>query len=167
MKIVYRITEQDYMEARDLFVANEPWYRRRSRWLMPWVGGLLIALQVLYIITVPDRNPAIPAFGFLIGIYLLYCGFAIRRYFRRLYRNDKRFQHDFTAEISEDGIHIVTPNAETQMKWSNFIRILESDTIFMLFHAEWIFNIFPKRAFDPSEVPQFRDMAQRNISPRT
>ena len=62
---------------------------------------------------------------------------------------------------------MVTPNAETQMKWSSFIRILESDAIFMLFHAELIFNIFPKRAFDPSEIQQFRELAQRNIPLRT
>ena len=134
---------------------------------MPWVGGLFIALQVVYLVVVPDPNFAIPAFGFLIGIYLLYCSVAIRRYFKRLYRNDKRFQNDFTAEIAEGGIHMVTPNAETQMKWSGFIRILESDAIFMLFHAELIFNIFPKRAFDPSEIQQFRELAQRNIPLRT
>ena len=35
MKIVYRISEQDFMEARDLFIANEkPWYRKVSRRLL-------------------------------------------------------------------------------------------------------------------------------------
>ena len=39
MRIVYRISEQDFMEARDLFIANEkPWYRKLSRRLLPWVG---------------------------------------------------------------------------------------------------------------------------------
>jgi hypothetical protein len=36
MKIVYRISEQDFMEARDLFIENEkPWYRKVSRRLLP------------------------------------------------------------------------------------------------------------------------------------
>ena len=34
-RIVYRISEQDFMEARDLFIANEkPWYRKVSRRLL-------------------------------------------------------------------------------------------------------------------------------------
>jgi hypothetical protein len=45
-----------------------------------------------------------------------------------------------------------------------FIRALESDKIFMLFHAEWIFSIFPKRAFSPGEVEQFRELVRCNIS---
>jgi hypothetical protein len=34
----------------------------------------------------------------------------------------------------------------------------------MLFHAEWIFSIFPKRAFGPGEVEQFRELVRCNIS---
>jgi hypothetical protein len=31
------------------------------------------------------------------------------RYFRRAYQKDHRFKRDFTAEISDQGIHVVTP----------------------------------------------------------
>lgn len=165
MKIVYRISEEDYIGARDLFVANErPWYRRVSRRLMPWIGALILITQVVYLLRVPDRNPAVVACGFFVGAYFLYCGFAIRRYFGRRYRNDPRFQHDFVADISEAGIHLVTPTVESQIKWASVVRFLESDKIFMLFHAEWIFNIFPKRAFATGEVDEFRELLRRNTS---
>jgi len=163
MKIVYRITEKDYMEAQDLFVANEPWYRRISRRLLPWLGGLMIAIQVVYLTTTSDNNPALVLLGLLVGLYLLYCGFALRRYFRRRYRTDKRYQHEFTAEVSEEGVKVQSENAQSQMKWSTFTRFLESDNIFMLFHAEWVFNIFPKRAFTPEETAEFRELARRSI----
>jgi hypothetical protein len=164
MRIVYRISEQDYLAARDLFVANErPVYRRISRRLMPWIGGFLLVTQVAYAAIVPRANPALTAFGALVGIYFLYCGFALRRYFRRSYRKDRRFEHDFTADVSDDGIHIVTTTAEAEVKWAGFVRFLESDEIFMLFHAEWIFNIFPKRAFAPGEADRFRELLRHNI----
>ena len=168
MRIVYRISEEDYMGARDLFVANErPYYRRLSRRLMPWLGGFILIAQLVYLAEVPGRDPVLVGIGFLIGLYLLYCGFAMRRYFRLRYRKDRRFQNDSTADISESGIHIVTPTDDCQMKWASFVRFLESDNIFMVFNAEWIFHVFPKRAFAPGEADEFRDLLRRNVSPGT
>jgi hypothetical protein len=163
MRIVYRITEQDYVNACDLFVANEPVYRRLSRRLMPWIGGILLLIQIVYIVSVPDANRAAVGFGSAISVYFLYCSFALRRYFRRRFRKDRRFQHDFTTDILEDGIHVVTPTAESQMKWENFVRFLESSDIFMLFHSDLIFNILPKRAFAAGEVDSFRELLRRKI----
>ena len=165
VKILYRITEQDYLEAHSLFAANEPVYRRLSRRFMPWIGAILLVTQLTYLAIVPDANRVTAALGSAIGVYFLYCGFALRRYFRRSYRKDRRFQHDFTTDISEDGIHIAMPTAEAQLKWGNFIRFLESDDIFMLFHSDLIFNILPKRAFAADEIDQFRELLRRKIAP--
>jgi len=168
MKIVYRISEQDFMEARDLFIANEkPWYRKVSRRLLPWIGAFVLLMQVFYLAVVPHRDIGFTVIGFLVGFYLLYCGFALRRYFRRLYQNDHRFKHDFTAEISDQGIHVTTPFSEGLLKWNSFIRFLESEDIFMVFIAQWNFIIFPKRAFTPGEADEFRAVLQRNIAPAT
>jgi hypothetical protein len=57
------------------------------------------------------------------------------------------------------------PTAEAQLKWGNFIRFLESDDIFMLFHSDLIFNILPKRAFAADEIDQFRELLRRKIAP--
>ena len=168
MKIVYRITEHDFMEARDLFIANEkPWYRRLSRRLMPWIGGFVLLMQVIYLIVVPRRDIGLVVIGFLVGFYLLYCGFALRRYFRRLYQKDQRFKHDFTAEISDQDIYVITPFADSHMKWNGFVRFLESSDIFMVFIAQWNFIIFPKRAFAPGEADVFRAALRRNIAPES
>jgi YcxB-like protein len=162
MKVVYRVTEQDFVNARDLFVANEkPWYRRYSRRLLPWVGAVVLVTQTLYLILVPHRDIGFTLIGFLAGFYLLYCGLALRFYFRRAYRKDHRFKHEFTAEISDDGVHIVTPFSDSLVKWSGFVRFLESNEIFMVFIAPWNFIVFPKRAFDPGEAVEFRSLLQK------
>ena len=166
MKIVYRISEQDFMEARDLFIANEkPWYRKASRFLMPWIGGFVLLMQVLYLVVVPHRDFLFTVVCLVVGSYLLYCGFALRRYFRRLYEKDHRFKHDFTAEISDQGIQLTTPFSEGLLKWNGFIRFLESTDIFMVFIAQWNFVIFPKRAFAAGQADEFRAVLQRNIVP--
>jgi hypothetical protein len=161
IKIVYRITEQDFMEAHDLFVANEKWTRRMSRRIMPWMGGFILLLSILILILRKDPLVSIP-FG-LMGAYFLYCGFALRRLFRKLYRKDQRYQHEIMADISEDGVHVVTPSADTQLKWNAIVRFLESDRLFMFFYAEWNFSIVPKRAFAPGEIDPFRDLLRRKI----
>jgi hypothetical protein len=168
MKIVYRISEQDFMEARDLFIAYEkPWYRKISRLLLPWIGAGLLVLQVVYLAVVPHRDIGLVVIGFVVGFYLLYCGLALRRYFRRLYQKDHRFKDDFIAEISDQGIHFTTPFSEGLLKWNGFVRFLESKEIFMLFIAQWNFVVLPKRAFAPGEADEFRTLLQRNIVPAT
>jgi YcxB-like protein len=168
MKVAYRVTEQDFIEARKLFIANEkPWYRRVSRRLLPWIGGSLLLMQVLYLIVVPHRDIGLTVIGFVVAFYLLYCGLALPRYFRRLYQKDHRFKHEFSAEISDQGIHMITQFSDGHMKWNGFVRFLESNNIFMVFVAQWNFVIFPKRAFAPGEADEFRATLQRNIAPAT
>jgi YcxB-like protein len=165
MKIVYRIGEQGYMNAHDLFAANErPLYRRFSRRLMPWVGTFLLITQVLFLIVMPHRDTGLVVIGFMVGFFLVYCGFALSRYFLRSYQKDHRFKHDFTAEISDEGVHIVTLFSDSKMQWGRFVRFLESDEIFMVFLAQWLFLIFPKRAFVPGDADQLRMLLQRNVA---
>ena len=164
MKIVYRVSEADYMEARRLFTANEkPQYRRYSRLVMPWIGAADLVIVALYLVVLPHPDNGFVVVGSTVGLFLLYCGFALKRYFRKLYRKDHRFKHDFTAEISHSGICLVTPFSEGQMTWNAFVRFLESEMIFMVFIAEWNFPIFPKRAFSSDEAEQFRSLLQGNI----
>ncbi|PYX28929.1 MAG: hypothetical protein DMG80_15410 [Acidobacteria bacterium] len=132
---------------------------------MPWVGAFVLVTHIAVLAIVPRSEMVLVIPGLLVGCYLLYCGFAIRRHFRRLFQKDKRFQHEFNAEISDGGIQIATPFSDSSMKWATFVRFLESDQIFMVFIAEWMFLVFPKRAFVPAEAELFRAQLQHNICP--
>jgi hypothetical protein len=87
-------------------------------------------------------------------------------WFRRDFQKDDRFKHEFTADISDEGIHIVTPFSDGLVKWNGFVRFLESNEIFMLCVAPWNFFIFPKRAFAQGEITEFRSLLQRKIVSR-
>jgi hypothetical protein len=163
MKIVYRVSEQDFADAHDLFAANEPWYRRYSRGFLLWFGASVLGADVYYLIIRPGRDIALLAMGLAVGFSLLYCGFALRYYFRRAYRKDHRFKHEFAADISDLGIHIVTPFSDGLVRWNAFVRFLESNKIFMLFIAPWNFIVLPKRAFAQGEITEFKSILQRKI----
>ena len=161
MRIVYRVSEEDFMEARDLFVKNEKWVRRFSRRILPWMGALILLAAVAVLIFGKDRLSAVPLS--LMGAYGLYCGFALSQYFRKLYRNDPRYQQEIISDISEDEVHVVTPTADIRRKWTGIISFLESDSIFMLFYGEWSFSVIPKNAFAPGEIDIFRNLLRRKI----
>ena len=127
---------------------------------MPWSGALLLLIGITALISM--REQLFAGLLCMMGVYFVYSSFALRRYFKKRYRTDQRYKDNFTADISEDGIHFSTPSVDSQMKWSGIVRYLESDKIFMLFHAALIFSIIPKRAFAPGEADTFRDLLRRN-----
>ena len=49
------------------------------------------------------------------------------------------------------------------MEWTNFIRYLESKTLFLLYTSPACFNIVPKRALTPSETESFRGLLQEKM----
>lgn len=166
IKITYRLTEPDYRAAYELFAAHEPSMRRASRRVLPWLGVLITLLPLASLIKAPHENRGLAVITLLFGIYMVYCGFALKLYFRKLYRSDS-VQHDCTAVIDEEGVHVVTPDSDSRLEWSSYVRILESERIFMLFHSAWIFNIVPKSAFSPGEMEAFRELAYRKIAVHT
>ncbi len=161
VKIAYRVSEKDYVDAHDLFAASGPGrYSRRS---LPWFGACVLGAEAYYLIVQPRRDIVLIVIGLAVGLSLLCYGFAHRQWFRRDYRKDHRFKHEFTADISNEGIHIITPFSDSLVKWDGFVRFLESNDIFMLCVAQWNFFVFPKRAFTQGEVTEFRSLLQRKI----
>jgi hypothetical protein len=69
-------------------------------------GGFILLLSILILSLRKDPIVSVP-FG-LMGAYFLYCGFALRRFFRKQYKKDQRYQHEITADISKDGVRVVT-----------------------------------------------------------
>ena len=132
-----------------------------SRRTMPWMGASIILSSIVIFAFGRDRFEAVPLA--LIGVYFLYCGFALRPFFKKLYRRDPRYRHEITADITEDEVHVVTSAADTRLKWESIVRFLESDKIFMLFYSEWSFSVVPKNAFASGEVEIFRDLLRRKI----
>jgi YcxB-like protein len=161
MEIVYRVSEKDYIAAHDLYVANEKPIRRWSRRLLPWEGAFIIFLALTLVIFARDWEAGM--FLCLIGIFCIYYAFALRRYFTKRYRTDQRFKQEFKLQVSENGLHFMSPSVESQSDWRAAVRYLESDDIFMLFSAPMIFAVIPKRAFSPGDADAFRDLLARNV----
>jgi hypothetical protein len=165
MKITYRVTREDYLSAVNLFFKNQkPRYRRVFRFILPWLGVVLLLLEIFSEFVLPHRDPVTVVAGTVMGLYFVYCGFALRFYFRRAYKKNPVYRHEFSADISDDGIHVVTATSETQYKWAGFVRYIESDNLFMLYLTDVNYVALPKHAFTPGEIETFQGLLQNHIS---
>jgi len=96
---------------------------------------------------------------FLVSLTTVLIPFSVRR----AYSKDKRLHGEFSAEISESGIGISSPDSQTQMNWKGFIRFFETKNLFVLYHSAQLFNTFPKRAFAPEQLEEVRSLLQQKV----
>jgi hypothetical protein len=65
--------------------------------------------------------------------------------------------------LNDSGIHWLWKGGQADVEWTNFIRFLESKTLFLLYTSPACFNIVPKRAFAPGETDSFRALLQEKL----
>jgi hypothetical protein len=126
MKIVYRVSEQDVADAHNRLRSVGHWYE--SSRSLPWFGAFVLAAEVYYLIVEPHWNMGLVVIGLAVGLPLLCSGLALGLYVRRAYHKDHRFKHEFTADVSDQGIVIVTPFSNGLVKWNAFERFWSRTT---------------------------------------
>jgi hypothetical protein len=166
MKISYHITREDYIDAQKLHRSKSPSTFVRAIVL---AGKLLAGLGflTLLILAAVVRDPKV--WSNLLPLAVLLVAWALVMLvwvpfnWRRSYAKDRRMQHEFTANVSEDGIHLQSSDFDANLKWALYLRFLESDRIFLLYQTNRMFNLFPKSAFAPGEIDDFRQLVRRKL----
>jgi hypothetical protein len=167
MRISYRLSERDVLEARG---------KHGGLWIkvLPIVGLLLLAASSVTLIHDPRQFSS--GIGAIVGgLFLI---FFLRLQVWLSFRGDNRLRDQFDATISDSGIDVSSPKAASKYDWSAFVRYAETKNVFLVYQAPQVFNVFPKRAFTAEEVDAFRNLLdrrlgaasiayQKKISPRT
>jgi hypothetical protein len=65
--------------------------------------------------------------------------------------------------LDASGIHWRWKGGQADVEWTNFIRFLESKTLFLLYTSPACFNIVPKRALAPQETDSFRGLLKEKM----
>jgi len=168
VRIVYTVSEKDFVEAQRLFRATilSP-SRRLARQGMMFFGAFLFAGAIFLLASGRARGdvPTILATGvcgaLLIGIYAFYPDFMAHRKFR----TDGKIRREMNVEFSEEGVRALSAGMESFSAWKNFAGYAESSGVFLLFLSPKLFLLFPKRSFDTSEVSRFRDQLHGKLAP--
>ena len=107
MKITYHITRDDFIDAQKLHRAKGPRAAVRAwRLVAKVVAWVLMLFALAWAVIVNDRK----VWADLMPLFVLWAVWTaiwvwIPFNWRRCYAKDRRMQNEFTADISEDGIH--------------------------------------------------------------
>jgi hypothetical protein len=166
VKICYRITREDFIDAQKLHRSKGPSAAVRAIRLgaKVLVGFAFLILIILAAVT-RDRGlwSNMAPLIVLLVVWSLAMWVWVPLNWRRAYAKDRRLQYEFAASISEDGIHLQSVDFDANIKWAAYLRFLESDRIFLLYQTNRMFNLFPKTAFAPSEIDEFRQLVCRKL----
>jgi YcxB-like protein len=138
VKATFRISEEDYVDAMDLFAKLT--LRMAVIFPISALGLVLVALFGSPIF----RSGAIGGLVGGLAVTLIARYIVSPRLARRHYRNYKAIQEEFSLELLEDGIRYVSPNAEGKTIWSQVHKWRQNDKYVLIYLMPRLFQIVPK-----------------------
>jgi hypothetical protein len=162
MSIRFFLNWKEYFSAQEFF--------RRDRYNVApenVIGGVLMTLSALWFF-IDDLN-MLAAIAFAIGL-VIFLGVPLSRRWslKRKWAREPLYQSEHSVDFSEEGIHYLMGQVESDLDWQYYQRLLESPEGFLLIYSNDSFNLFPKRAFASEElINDFRALATSKLSKRT
>ncbi len=146
MKISGQYLWTDYLDAQLLHL-TPPRATRISLWLL----GAMLAVSIIsmLLLRVPIEYGAaclVPVL-ILVGLYALYRYLIMPRQVKRIFNQQKELNSPFEIEFSEAGLSFSNEFGQTLRPWQMFLKWKENEKIFMLYHSDVMFSMFPKRLF--------------------
>jgi hypothetical protein len=81
---------------------------------------------------------------------------------RRAYRKNSMLQGDFHIELDEEKVMVTSAKTKTERLWSGIYKLVQTETLALLFVDEMNAHIIPKRYFKTDgQLVEFAGMCQR------
>ena len=148
----------------DHLAAERLYYRSTVFWkLDKVVGALLIGLGVCFIYFVGLVWWA--AIWIPLGVLETFNLLSLRPIQVRLwFKHNPKFRETYNLSIDEPGISFRTATIDSQLKWDNYSRLLENESLYLLIYGSRMYTVIPKRAFhSASELDTFRSLVSSKI----
>src|SRR5215471_12287310 len=163
MELTYALSQKDFYNS---FLAH----RQRSvvsKWTFRLVFVFIFLLPAIGLLTLAtDRQTTfvsvVPLFALAAFWSVFFWGtpwWSARMQFQQ----QPAVQGSRTMVLDGSGVHWRWNGGEANVEWTNFIRFLESKTLFLLYTSPACFNIVPKRAFAPGETESFRGLLEEKL----
>ena len=86
--------------------------------------------------------------------------FYLPRKVRRLHHQQKDLASPFTYTWDSEFLEAKGTSGQSKRQWSNYARCKENEKLFLLYHSDAIFEMFPKAWFqDQVKIAEFRNLA--------
>ena len=88
----------------------------------------------------------------------------VRRTAVRIMRRDAAWRSTHQWTISDDGVLVVRPNADSRLGWGGVQRVIETADSFMFYPQTLQFMLLPKRFLTPEQVERVRALAEAHTN---
>jgi YcxB-like protein len=150
------ISASDYLDAQRLHG------ERVRRWYF-YICAAVITAGIAFTAFGLRRPGVTLVFVAIIGLvveYLIWT-FYLPRKIRHLHRQQKDFALPFTYWWDAEFIESKSDNGQSKRRWRNYAKFKENETMFLLYHADNMFEALPKNWFrDQAQIDEFRRFAK-------
>lgn len=160
------------LSADDLVIAGQLNFRKRgyrARTLVFTIACLLILGGPWLLL---DAAPFVLGAGLLGGIMALTLLFpmiyfwSIPRQMRKQYQQNPGLRDEMRLSWTEDILTLESERGRTTMGWRDYHRMVEGETLFLLYHSYAAYSPIPKTAVGDEHISAFRRLAAQANGPK-
>jgi hypothetical protein len=149
--VIATVTVDDYIAAHRLH------HRRRTKILyLVWVAVLTIGIVIAFF---SGRMWApiiiLGGLGALLGQWWD-DRIGLPNKVRKLYGQFKGISEPREISWTPEFVESRSPNGQGKRKWSDYVRFRENDEVLLLYITDQLWEAFPKRCFDGTQLGEFR-----------
>lgn len=159
--IAFRIEPKldDYVHGMRLYDSKEIMSPRAMIAGAVYCGGLSVLAFFSW-----DRQWPYLLLGPIVFIIIRLAIFSARKPQGRAIFRSKIARGPSDVTFDENGMVAVSADARSEIKWSAFQRVIESDKVFLLVYSKYGYVTIPTRVFDSSaQVDEFRTLIESKI----
>ena len=152
------ISATDFLNAQKLHRAKV------VRWCYVSSSIVLAVGVVLHLVN--DRSSlgfilACAGVGGIVGELVMSHAYLPRK-IRRIHRQQKDLAAPFTYQWDEHVLEAQGVSGQSKRPWENYAKFKEDENLFLLYHCDNLFEMFPKHWFrDQAQLNEFRGLAKR------
>lgn len=159
------------LELKDYLRANYWFLFRRFRLLIIMLFFVAFVYPLLYFsgaMGEPSSNPNESNWGFLVPIAVLLILFASVFFgSRRSLASNKMLHEKIRYSFSEGGVQAVALSSSGSQKWETVREAIETRHNFLLFIADRLMYVLPKRCFnDENQISSFKELLRHRLGAR-
>ena len=161
MKIIYKLTQDEYLEAITLH--QKMGFRKLMMAIYIMVAVMIVVITTDY----SSTREIFRNFGtlfFAISFYLLLSKMLGDYQSKRLYQKSETLSLETTLRVSAKGIRV--GDNEKPISWDTFRKYKEDDSYVILYTGIANFKIIPKSAINPHELKEFIELIETHINMR-
>lgn len=154
--ISFQPTLEDVLNANRLhFTASLKTRRMRRAWLVGSLLGTMAGLAIAWLLDLSMVVMAVIGFAawllflssVLLAAYLRLPGQA-----RRTFAQQKSLQGEVAVKWSDAGISMTSERGHAQLKWGDFVEIVEGRDAILLRQTDTLFSFIPKRLLSEEQT---------------